>query len=64
LAAKYEEVIKKLEAKWAGAPKGRSYHVSYGDPGKELHAPRIPRDSMKICGIRQETLTHHAIILD
>ena len=31
-AAKYDEVIKKLNAAGAGAPKGRSYHVCYGDP--------------------------------
>ena len=30
--AKYNEVIKKLNAAGAGAPKGRSYHVCYGDP--------------------------------
>ena len=29
-AAKYDEVIKKLEAAGVGAPKGRSYHISYG----------------------------------
>ena len=31
-AAKYDEVIKQLDAAGAGAPKGRSYHVCYGDP--------------------------------
>jgi len=31
-AAKYDEVIKKLDAAGAGAPKGRSYHVCFGDP--------------------------------
>jgi len=31
-AAKYQETIKQLEAAGAGSPKGRSYHVSYGDP--------------------------------
>ena len=31
-AAKYDECIKKLNAAGAGAPKGRSYHVCYGDP--------------------------------
>ena len=31
-AAKYDEVIKKLNAAGAGAPKGRKYHVCYGDP--------------------------------
>ena len=30
--AKYGEVIKKLEAAGAGSPKGRTYHVCYGDP--------------------------------
>ena len=31
-AAKYDEVIKQLNAAGAGAPKGRSYHVCFGDP--------------------------------
>lgn len=31
-AAKYKEVIKQLIAAGAGTPKGRTYHVSYGDP--------------------------------
>ncbi|MBK5271338.1 MAG: hypothetical protein JJE22_10020 [Bacteroidia bacterium] len=31
-AAKYDEAIKQLNAAGAGAPKGRSYHVCYGDP--------------------------------
>ena len=30
--AKYDETIKKLNAAGAGSPKGRSYHVCYGDP--------------------------------
>jgi len=30
--AKYDETIKQLNAAGAGAPKGRSYHVCYGDP--------------------------------
>lgn len=30
-AARYDECINKLNAAGAGAPKGRSYHVSYGD---------------------------------
>jgi len=30
-AAKYHETIKQLEAAGAGSPKGRSYHVSYGN---------------------------------
>ena len=29
--AKYNEAIKQLEAVGQGNPKGRSYHVSYGD---------------------------------
>ena len=29
--ASYQEVIKRLEAAGAGSPKGRSYHVCYGD---------------------------------
>ena len=28
----YKEVIKQLEAAGAGSPKGRSFHVCYGDP--------------------------------
>ena len=31
-AAKYDEAIKQLNAAGAGAPKGRSYHVCFGDP--------------------------------
>ncbi len=30
--ARYDECINKLNAAGAGAPKGRSYHVCYGDP--------------------------------
>lgn len=30
--ATYNEALKQLEAAGAGAPKGRSYHVCYGDP--------------------------------
>jgi hypothetical protein len=30
--ALYDQAIEKLEAAGAGAPKGRSFHVSYGDP--------------------------------
>lgn len=30
--AKYEEATKQLGAAGVGAPKGRSYHVCYGDP--------------------------------
>jgi len=31
-AAKYDEVIKQLNAVGAGSPQGRSYHVCYGGP--------------------------------
>ena len=31
-AAKYKECLDKLNAAGAGSPKGRSYHVCYGDP--------------------------------
>lgn len=31
-AAKYDECIQRLEAAGAGNPKGRLYHVCYGDP--------------------------------
>jgi hypothetical protein len=31
-AAKYADALKQLEAAGAGAPKGRNYHVCYGDP--------------------------------
>jgi hypothetical protein len=31
-ASKYDECIVKLNAAGAGSPKGRSYHVCYGDP--------------------------------
>ena len=31
-AAKYNECIEKLNTAGAGSPKGRSYHVCYGDP--------------------------------
>ena len=30
-ADKYDEAVKKLDAAGAGTPKGRSYHVCYGD---------------------------------
>ncbi len=30
-AARYHETVKQLEAAGAGTPKGRSYHVCYGD---------------------------------
>ena len=29
---KYDEIIRRLEAAGAGAPKGRLYHVAFGDP--------------------------------
>ena len=31
-SAKYDECIAKLKAAGAGAPKGREYHVCYGNP--------------------------------
>lgn len=31
-AAKYDTVVKELEAAGAGAPKGRTYHSCFGDP--------------------------------
>ncbi|MEO8457850.1 MAG: hypothetical protein ABI559_08565 [Chloroflexota bacterium] len=30
----YDEAIKKLQAAGASAPKGRQYHVAFGDPEK------------------------------
>jgi hypothetical protein len=30
--AKYNEAVQRLEAAGASSPKGRSYHVCYGDP--------------------------------
>ena len=39
-AAKYNEVLVKLKAAGAGAPKGRIYHVSYGDP-QGLHVTDV-----------------------
>ena len=30
--ATYNEVVKQLDAAGAGTPKGRAYHVCYGDP--------------------------------
>jgi hypothetical protein len=44
-AAKYSETVKKLDAVGAGSPKGRSYHVCYGDP-KGVHVTDI-WDSME-----------------
>ena len=32
--SKYDEVIKRLEAAGAGAPKGRLVHVAFGDPNE------------------------------
>jgi hypothetical protein len=34
--AKYDDAIKQLQDAGAGAPKGRKYHVAYGDP-ENLH---------------------------
>lgn len=31
-AAKYDELVKKLDAAGAGSPAGRLYHVCFGDP--------------------------------
>ena len=31
-AEKYADTVKQLDAAGAGSPKGRSYHVCYGDP--------------------------------
>ena len=39
-AAKYDEVITKLNAAGAGAPKGRMHHVCYGDPN-DLHVTDV-----------------------
>jgi hypothetical protein len=39
-AAKYDEVLKQLAAAGAGAPKGRSHHVCFGDP-KGLHVTDV-----------------------
>jgi hypothetical protein len=39
-AAKYNETIKQLNAAGAGSPKGRSYHVCFGDPNN-LHVSDI-----------------------
>ncbi len=44
-AAKYDEVIKKLAAAGQGNPKGRLYHVCYGDPN-DLHVTDV-WDSME-----------------
>jgi len=30
--ATYQEAVKQLDAAGAGSPKGRAYHVCYGDP--------------------------------
>ena len=39
-ATKYNEAIKQLNAAGAGSPKGRSYHVCFGDPNN-LHVSDI-----------------------
>ena len=39
-AAKHNEVIKQLNAAGAGSPKGRSYHVCFGDTNN-LHVSDI-----------------------
>ncbi len=39
-AAKYDEVVKRLEAAGAGNPPGRLYHVSFGDKAN-LHVSDI-----------------------
>jgi hypothetical protein len=39
-AAQYDDVIKQLEATGTGKPKGRLYHVCYGDPG-DLHVTDV-----------------------
>ncbi len=31
---KYDEVVKRLQAAGAGSPKGRTYHVAFGDPNQ------------------------------
>ena len=33
-AAKYDELVKRLEAAGAGSPAGRLYHVCFGDPNE------------------------------
>jgi hypothetical protein len=43
--AKYDEVIKQLNAAGAAAPRGRSHHVCYGDP-EGLHVTDV-WDSME-----------------
>jgi len=32
--AKYDEIIKRLNAAGAGAPQGRLFHVAFGDPNE------------------------------
>ncbi len=51
---KYNEVIKKLDEAGAGKPKGRSYHVSHGDPNG-LHVTDV-WDSMEDFSAFGETL--------
>lgn len=33
-ASKYDEIIERLQAAGANAPKGRLYHVAFGDPNE------------------------------
>lgn len=33
-SAKYDELVKRLEAAGAGSPAGRLYHVCFGDPNE------------------------------
>ena len=44
-ATQYDDLIKKLESAGAGKPKGRLYHVCYGEPG-DLHVTDV-WDSME-----------------
>jgi hypothetical protein len=44
-AAQYDEVTKNLEAAGFGKPKGRIFHVCYGDPGN-MHVTDV-WDSME-----------------
>lgn len=53
-AARYDECIKKLDAAGAGSPKGRSYHVCYGDPSG-VHVTDV-WDSMEDFAAFGETL--------
>jgi hypothetical protein len=40
-AAKYDEIVKRLEAAGAGAPAGRLYHVCFGEDKNNLHVSDI-----------------------